>query len=171
MKNTFVLLIAIIFMLYPRYAISQEEKSIIPGDRIRINFHENLQIEPIIGSVVSMNSDSIVLMHRNVASSFSLFYTSKIEKSVGQETSFIKSTLIWSSVGALLGLFAHETVLSDTKLDLVAKAATFGAIAGLIAGANRSDKWEEIPIEDIRFRNRLIGFQGNKIILSIPLGH
>lgn len=148
----------------------QQQPPLVSGDRVRVSW---LGTAPLVCTVVALKTDTLVLDVENLSAPVGvpLDLVKKLE--VGRQRSnagrgALTGGLIGAAVGAVFGLIVWSDSPSDTTgflsnepqaIDWGPEAVpVFAGILGgigagvglLIGAASHSDRWEEVPLTDIR---------------------
>lgn len=148
------------------------DTSIAPGDRVRVTA-PSMDLEKGVGTVAALETDTLVVNtgERADALEVPLADVTKLEVHRGQKSRTGRGALIGAGVGALAGVATvaiacasttggcdfSESGGSDELSDLAVATAlvlmgtVVGAGVGAIIGlATRVDRWQAVPLDDIR---------------------
>ena len=143
-----------------------QEQPLAPGDRVRVSAPK-VNSKPFVGIIDALDADTLFLENQIT---LPLASVTKIEVSRGRKskagTGAGIGALVGAGTGAAMGfsdgddppLFSEgEPFLfsAEQKAGLGAIAGGgIGAIIGALIGANqKSDRWEEVPLEKVRAGN------------------
>jgi hypothetical protein len=142
--------------------LAQQESPIGPGARVRVSRLGT--VPPVICTVLALKADTLVLDAEDRVETLEvpLSLVKKVEVSRGQKSNAgsgaLKVGLIGASIGAVLGSAAWLGSDSDDFIEIGPEAVAVGAavlggvgaFAGLLIGAATvSDRWEDVPLNEI----------------------
>ena len=153
---------AIVLLLAPVVAWSQEPPAIVPGSRVRITELGAATGAPRSGTVVTTSADTVVLKLDNggQTAAFSLAKISELEVSrglhghagAGVGLGFLAGLGAGALVGSLVcgGESACYSGNDDMSGPVTAVAAGLGGVVGMAVGAvvggnHKTEKWEAVP--------------------------
>jgi hypothetical protein len=135
-----------------------------PGVRIRVTVHTSTSRQRLAGTMVRMNSDSVVLRTDNrQAQAFATADVRKLEVSVRRSRSTWRGALIGTAVGAVVGAGTGATaddgcpagepcfrMKYSRTTDVLGSAMFIGAVGGIIGGGvgavMRHDVWRDSTV-------------------------
>lgn len=189
--------IAALALTTPAVLLAQQEASIGPGHRVRASA-PSISANWVVGTVLEVRTDTCFLAVEGHASPYSLPFTSirRLEISRGERTSSSKGARIGALAGAALGLLVgveigtteHERASCadleyslfecrpETKTDLaVVGAFTVGlgglgaATGALIGFASKSERWDVVPLDELRVGRSPVTRDGVAVSVSLRL--
>lgn len=145
-------LLALLALIAPVEVFAQQEPIVAPGDRVRVLW---LGTAPLVSTVLALKADTLVLAveDRGAPLELPLALVRKFEVSRGGSNA-LRGALIGAGLGLALGA---ADALGQNDGDLIGPEVVMavlggaGATLGLVIGAmSRSDRWEEVPLDELR---------------------
>jgi hypothetical protein len=134
---------------------SQEPPAIKSGDRVRVTA-PTVSAGPLVGTVLTLESDSLVVQGGINAWRLSLATITHLDRSRGRRS----HTLLGAGIGLLVGAGVGALVAGNDagcEIDLACAAIGAGivggggALIGAVAGALvRTERWAEVPLNHLR---------------------
>ncbi len=165
--------VILLILVLPVYLNAQEESPVLPGTRVRISA-PRVATDRILGTVISMDANTLVLKSsiQLAPVSIPLRSINKFEVSKGQKskvvTGIVNGFIIGAPAGALLGGVRGGYDDVPTAAVAVSGAVIGGLLGagtgGIIGRSQKTDRWEEVPLERIRLGVGSYGERG--LVLS-----
>jgi len=167
-----IYLAAVLALTSPLAAFGQQARLIAPGDRIRVSSEP--YFEPLVGTLSAIESDTLVLAVERAAGlptvRLPLASVTQLEVSRGRGTKFVQGALFGGALGAALGAISaawlsnwcddwcstvtcenDDEVGVEHYLGMMAIGGAVGAgIGGIIGLMIGTDRWEAMPLDEIR---------------------
>jgi hypothetical protein len=155
-----------------------------PGDLVRVTA-PSLDLDKGVGTVAALETDTIVVQvgERVDALHVPLADVKKLEVQRGQQSRADRGVLIGAGAGAALGVITALTLCAGDKCsldssDLTGLTAVFfgvggagiGALIGSSIGSNvQTDRWEEVPLDELRVGPSSVDADGVEVSVRLRL--
>jgi hypothetical protein len=136
----------------------------------------------LVGNLAARDRDSLTVDQAGVPTTLTLAHVSKFEVSSGKKSNSGRGALKGGLAGATLGLVIGISAWAGSEPGdyftfgpeaVAASAGVLGAIGAgvglLIGGLTRSERWEEVPLEELRVGPSPIDADGVEISVTLPL--
>ncbi len=175
-------LVAMLVIVAPPDLFAQQAMPVAPGDRVRLSA-PGVVAGQVVGTIKELSPDTCVLQveGRPWPVVLPLGSVTQLEVSRGHESKSRMGILVGGGLGFLGGyLVGTQTSLCETCGGSDEKQKTglaFGTICGLLGAAaggelgakSRAERWEEVPVEQLRVTIRPYGDDGLAITASLWL--
>ena len=157
-------LLAALFIVAPTLLAAQEDTLVASGERVRVTA-PGLSSNPIVGTFDQVNRDTLLLSIDGRAEPISvpISSVSKLEVSAGTKSNFAKGLgigfLIGATTGALIGAASGDddpsAFMAFTAEEKAVGAGLVlglagGLLGGIIGAVNPSERWEAVPVDELR---------------------
>ena len=159
------LLAAVLILIASVDLLAQQEPPIPRGDRVRVSA-PTIDSDPFIGTVVSMDADTLVLdlAGRNASLPVPVASVTSLDVSQGTTSRVISGVLIGGVIGLVVGTVVASTKQNEACGDYEGSwfcmspwilAGIGGPAAGALLGAGigsqiKVERWETVPLDRIR---------------------
>lgn len=133
---------------------------VAPGDRVRVSRIGN--VPRVVCTVLALKADTLVLDAEDRVETLEvpLALVQKVEISRGKKSNTGWGAIAGGLIGALLGAAGASSWTdpwsgesgwgSDAGVVVLGVTAAGAGIGALIGAATKTDRWEEVPLDDIR---------------------
>ncbi len=148
--------------LVPFATLSAQTPPLVePGQRLRVTARDSIG-QPsgrLVGTLVTVTAEHIVVERRGDQLTMPRELVTRLEVSRGQRskrgTGAVIGFLLGAGVGAVVGVASCQAdgqgdCRRDAALIGVAAVGALGAGIGAIVGAGKTDRWEEVPLDQLR---------------------
>ena len=130
-------------------ASAQDSRTVEPGARMRVA--RTTAAEPVVGNLASWEGEQLILEVGGERLTLVAGSITKLEVSNGQKT----HALVGLGIGAVVGAVFGAVWCGSATCDQTAKAAAIfalpGALIGVLVGAAiKTEKWEEVSLDQLR---------------------
>lgn len=151
-----ILVIAALLLATSVDLFAQQGSLVAPGDRVRVSRLGS--VPPLVCTVLALKADTLVLdaEDRVAPLEVPLALVEKVEVSHGKKSRIGTGAIVGGLTGALLGALGSlawgdaGSLGSDAGVAILASTAAGTGIGALIGAATKTDRWEEVPLTDIR---------------------
>ncbi|UCF19031.1 MAG: hypothetical protein JSU87_14030 [Gemmatimonadota bacterium] len=163
------------------------DTSVVPGDRVRVTA-PRMDLNKSVGSVAALHTDTVVfdVQDRSDALGVPLAHVTKLEVHRGQKSMAGRGALIGAGFGTAIGLGLAVAICSGDNctsasgdqyglaiaaavvlgVGAVALGAGIGALAGL---TSKTDRWENVPLDQLRVGPSPVGADGLAVSVTLRL--
>ncbi|UCC84511.1 MAG: hypothetical protein JSW46_06175 [Gemmatimonadota bacterium] len=159
---------------------AQQEPPVAPGDRVRVTA-PTIEPDPLVGTFIALGADTCVLEVGGRAEPLVLPLASvtNLEVSQGHKSKMLKGAVLGLLIGGFVGGVSGAAACSGDKCEASAGemamyCGAIGAVPGLFIGAgvgrmSKTDRWEEVPLDQLRVTTALWPRGGLSVGLRIRL--
>jgi hypothetical protein len=162
------------------------DTSVAPGDTVRVTA-PSLDMDDSIGTVAALETDTLTVQVEERADALyvPLADVTKLEVRRGQKSRTGGGALIGAGVGAAAGVITALAACGDSNCEWDGDttdvtgyvAVVFGAggallgagIGALIGSASKTDRWETVPLEEIRVGPSSVDADGVEVSVTLRL--
>jgi hypothetical protein len=182
MRNI-ILAITVFTLVSAAPAVAQGALWLRPGAKVRVTA-PTLGLSEQVGSVQELKGDTLVLqvdaMRRGHLQADTLHVTvpaiTKLDVGTGRRGHLLEGAGIGFLLGAVIGLASGDDPPAEgflsSSYSAGEKAGALGVVIGsvgaIIGATHKSDKWAEVPIDQLR--PRLIARDGGQVGVGVSLG-
>ena len=129
---------------------AQDSPPVEPGARLRVT--RTTGAEPVVGVLASLEGERLILdIGEGRRLTLAAGSITKLEASSGQKSNALLGLGIGAVVGAIGGVVYCENAVCDQKAKAAAIFSLPGALIGVLIGAAiKTEKWEEVPLDQLR---------------------
>lgn len=168
-------LAVVLFLTTSGELFAQQGLPVTPGDRVRISTLGTAP--PLVCTVLALKADTLVLDARDGVETLEvpLALVKKVEVSRGKKSNIGPGAIAGGLTGAVFGAICasgpggYSCGGSDAKVVALAITAAGTGIGALIGAASKTDRWEEVPLTDIRVGLSPITLDGVAVSVALRL--
>ena len=129
---------------------AQDARPVEPGARLRVT--RTADAEPVVGVLASLEGERLILdIGEGRRLTLAAGSITKLEASSGQKSNALLGLGIGAVVGAIGGVVYCKNAVCDQEAKAAAIFSLPGALIGVLIGAAiKTEKWEEVPLDQLR---------------------
>ena len=128
---------------------AQDSRPVEPGARLRVT--RTTGAEPVVGNLASWEGEQLILEVGGRRLTLAAGSITKLEASSGQKSNALLGLGIGAVVGAIGGVVYCKNAVCDQEAKAAAIFSLPGALIGVLMGAAiKTEKWEEVPLDQFR---------------------